>query len=283
MNKIGVLYSCTMQNLKRKLIDILPRKLLFDCHAIFSRVRSLKYNGTAVYCPNCERTFSKFLPNDERFPILDQLEVVGQAYHEAGYCPRCFSADRDRLVMFYLNDHLRLFSPDCKIQSMLHIAPEYCLHRRIASSNIPKYHTGNLYPWIAKEVIDITSIPHPDDSFDLFMANHVLEHVPDDEKALAEIYRILKPGGQAIIQVPLTYKESQTHEDKNALSWSDEEREKAFGQRDHVRIYAYEDYKTRISNAGFTVEPVDWQEAKFPYSEQATLNPRELLIIARKT
>ena len=103
--------------------------------------------------------------------------------------------------------------------------------------------------------MDITDIKLPNDQFDCILCYHVLEHIPDDEKAMKELFRILKPGGWAILQSPIDRDREKTFEDSNILS--PEERKRAFGHRDHVRIYG-RDYKERLSRAGFNIRPIDY-------------------------
>lgn len=99
--------------------------------------------------------------------------------------------------------------------------------------------------------MDITNINLPDNQFDCIICYHVLEHILDDKKAMKELFRILKPGGWAILQSPVDPNRDETFEDPNVVS--PEERERVFGQRDHVRIYG-QDYKNRLERAGFTVK-----------------------------
>jgi len=99
--------------------------------------------------------------------------------------------------------------------------------------------------------MDITAIQYKDDWFDVIICNHVLEHIPNDRQAMSEIYRVLKPGGWSILQVPISLSLEATYEDPAIRT--PEERERFFGQNDHVRIYAA-DYKRRLESAGFVVE-----------------------------
>jgi predicted SAM-dependent methyltransferase len=118
-----------------------------------------------------------------------------------------------------------------------------------------EYLTADL---ISKDVavkMDITDIRFPDDSFDAIICNHVLEHVVDDRRAMSELYRTLRPGGWAILQVPLSLSLTTTYEDSSIATASG--RAEAFGQSDHVRIYA-EDYKDRLERAGFCVSVFRW-------------------------
>ena len=102
----------------------------------------------------------------------------------------------------------------------------------------------------AKLKMDVTDIQCEDNTFDVILTNHVLEHVPDDRKAMRELHRVLKPGGFAILQSPLNKKFEKTYEDPSITD--PKERRKAFGQEDHVRVYG-RDYKERLEEAGFFV------------------------------
>ena len=107
--------------------------------------------------------------------------------------------------------------------------------------------------------MDITNIPLDNNYFDVIICNHVLEHIEDDKKALMELYRILKPGGIAILQVPISFIMKQTFEDPTITT--PEQREKEFGQHDHVRIYGM-DYPEKIQSVGFDVETYSFREDK---------------------
>ena len=141
---------------------------------------------------------------------------------------------------------------------MLHVAPEMQLHRVIRSHPNIDYVTADLNSPFAMVKMDITNIEYEDNVFDVIICNHVLEHIPDDRKAMAELYRVLKPGGWAILQVPISLSLDRTLEDSTITT--PEEREKIFGQEDHVRIYA-KDYKDRLVLVGFRVK-VDRFEGK---------------------
>jgi ubiquinone/menaquinone biosynthesis C-methylase UbiE len=131
------------------------------------------------------------------------------------------------------------------------MAPEANLQKVLMAQPNIEYLSADLSSPVAAVQMDITDIEYEDDSFHVVICNHVLEHVPDDRKAMAELYRVLKPEGWAILQVPISLSLNQTYEDPMVIS--PEEREKVFGQSDHVRIYA-KDYKDRLEQAGFRVK-----------------------------
>jgi SAM-dependent methyltransferase len=132
---------------------------------------------------------------------------------------------------------------------MLHIAPEPQLSRLFKKRPYLQYLSGDIDSPEAMVKMDITDIRDSDASFDVIYCSHVLEHVPDDRKAMAEFYRVLKPGGWAVLQVPITAE--VTLEDPSVTS--PEERERLFGQCDHVRRYG-QDYVERLRSARFTVK-----------------------------
>ena len=160
-------------------------------------------------------------------------------------CPLCGSLERHRLIWLYLNRQTDLF--DGHKKKMLHVAPELQLVRLFQKRDYIDYLSADLYAH-AMVKMDITEIQYPGNTFDVIYCSHVLEHVQDDRKAMDEFYRILKPGGWAILQVPITA--DATLEDPTVIS--PKERERLFGQDDHVRRYG-PDYKARLMEAGFSV------------------------------
>lgn len=147
-------------------------------------------------------------------------------------------------------------------QRILHVAPDKCLRERLQGTPGVEYVAGDKmepgYDYPAGTIyMDITEIGFPDNHFDIIICSHVLEHVPDDRKAMRELLRVLKPGGLAVLLVPLS-REQKTDED---LTVTDpEERKRRFGQFDHVRQYG-RDYFDRLREEGFTVtvlKPIDW-------------------------
>jgi SAM-dependent methyltransferase len=138
---------------------------------------------------------------------------------------------------------------------MLHLAPEYCYLTRFKKQDNLDYVTADLNsPW-ADHHFDCHDIPFEDDSFDVVMANHLLEHVQDDCRVLREFHRVMKPGGWGVLQVPVDYTSEETAEDPNVTDPM--ERERLYWQQDHVRLYGHKDYPLRLKEAGFHVETVD--------------------------
>ena len=167
-------------------------------------------------------------------------------------CPVCGTVDRGRLLYLFLVNKTDIFE---KPKKLLHVAPEVCLQDILRSKANIDYLTADISQKNVMIEMDITDIQFPDESFDAIICNHVLEHIIDDGKAMSELYRTLKPGGWAILQVPLSLTLKNTYEDASITT--EAAREQAFGQNDHVRIYAA-DYKDRLTHAGFTVEVFKW-------------------------
>jgi SAM-dependent methyltransferase len=164
-------------------------------------------------------------------------------------CPICLSHARHRFAWIYLNSYTNL--KDGSPKRLLHFAPETEFAKQFKEMPSIDYLSADLESPHAIERIDITQINHPDTSFDIVYCSHVLEHVAEDRKAMSEIFRILKPGGWALIQVPIS--NQSTFED---LSITDpRERARLFGQQDHVRVYGM-DIKERLTATGFNVEVV---------------------------
>jgi SAM-dependent methyltransferase len=179
-------------------------------------------------------------------PLMRALDVVGSDV-ENFECPWCGAHDRERHVLLYLRAAELL--PLGTGTSILHFAPERHLARVLAEAKPALYVQGDLHPASPQiERLDITAIPYADNSFDLLLANHVMEHVPEDARALSEVLRVLKPGGYAVLQTPYSARLTSSWTDPGIDT--DEARFWAFGQEDHVRLYG-RDIFARFAAAGF--------------------------------
>jgi predicted SAM-dependent methyltransferase len=185
------------------------------------------------------------------FPVILEKQITGSGLRIA-MCPVCSSSDRIRLLYLFLKTKTNLFIQPIKL---LHLAPEKPLMDIFIKQKNIDYLTADLNPENVMEKMDITYIQYPKNTFDVILCNHVLEHIPDDRKAMSELLRVLKPGGWAILQVPISKVLEKTYEDFTITS--SQEREKHFGQKDHVRIYG-KDYTQRLKEAGFMVEEYNW-------------------------
>ncbi len=180
--------------------------------------------------------------------MIHEHQVVGMGPRPDGWCPHCWSMDRVRHTYLYLRDHTDVFE---RHVDLLHIAPELSLGSLLGTMQNITYLSGDFDPKAAMRQIDLTDTGLPDESFDVVICSHVLEHIPDDRRAMREVRRILRPNGLAILQVPISFVHEQTIEDESVTDAA--ERERQFGQIDHVRIYG-RDYVDRLQDAGFSVE-----------------------------
>ena len=197
----------------------------------------LRYKGDKVKCPICEKQYKSFLPYGRINPRKNAL------------CPSCLSLERHRLIWLYLQKQTDFFASK---KHVLHIAPEPCFMDRMEKLHGEGYITADIESPLAKVKMDIHQIPFEANTFDVALCNHVLEHVADDLLAMCELHRVLKPGGWAIMQVPFFHPiPEKTFGDKNITD--PKEREKVFGQDDHVRKFG-QDYAERLRSAGFDVK-----------------------------
>lgn len=247
------------QALKRAVLEVLrkslPRPAYRALHHAKDGMKILRaylfYRGQRRTCCMCGRRARRFLPVGCSFPVLRELHVIGGMRVEEGECPFCFSHCRERLVYQYLTQRTGILTQRMKV---LHFAPERNIRAILQGARNLAYVTADIDSSWADEKIDVTAIPYADNSFDAILCNHVLEHVADDRKAMAELYRILKPGGWALLQVPISTVLEKTVED--ILETRASERERRFGQHDHLRIYA-RDYADRLRATGAAVRTVN--------------------------
>ena len=232
---------------------VIPYSIYSKIQDSVNYINSFKYIGKKYYCPLCKGNFDKFLPSGLKHDVIKEKNIVGAGFRENAVCPRCLSYDRERLIFLYLQKYKSfIFKDDIKL---LHVAPEKTLNNLFSSYTNIDYLSADLNHPSAKIKMDITDIGYEDNTFDVVFCNHVLEHVPDDKKAISELYRVMKLNGFGIFQVPISYEILETEEDFTISS--DEDRIKNYGQEDHVRLYG-KDYFDRLVFAGFKVDMVDF-------------------------
>lgn len=216
-------------------LKYVPRKYLQLFSHVVLKIAVIFYQGNKVACPVCESKFRKFMP-------------YGRTSRSNALCPNCLALERHRLIWLYLQRKTDFFTAKAK---MLHIAPELCYIDRFKALEHLDYITADIESPLAQVKMDIHEIPFVDDTFDIIFCNHVLEHVADDLKAMTEMRRVLKPSGWAIVQIPwFSPILDVTFEDASIID--PREREKIFGQNDHVRLYG-KDYSDRLRGVGFNV------------------------------
>jgi predicted SAM-dependent methyltransferase len=154
----------------------------------------------------------------------------------------------------YLQNETDFFTSKEK-KKVLHFAPEQEFYKRFKKQTNIEYATTDLLSPLADVKADICNLPFEDNSYDIIFCNHVLEHIPDDTKAMYELYRVLKPGGMAVFQIPQDLTRATTFSDDSIVD--QKERAKIFGQYDHVRVYG-RDYFDILRSIGFTVIEEDY-------------------------
>ncbi len=221
-------------------LNTIPRPFLIKLSYLARPFLEFTLKGDRYEDPIDGKTFKRFLP----YGYENQRENV--------LSPSTLSLERHRLLWLYLKNETVLFTEDLKV---LHFAPEQAFYKRFRKLKNLDYTTTDLNSPLADVKADICDLPFDDNTYDFILCNHVLEHIPDDTKAMKELYRILKPGGTAILQIPQDLKREKTFEDNSITSRK--ERAMIFGQYDHVRVYG-RDYFDKLRNIGFKVEEVDY-------------------------
>ncbi|RUT77801.1 class I SAM-dependent methyltransferase [Ancylomarina longa] len=233
-----------IQGIIRFLLQIFPRPFLIRMSLLMNRFVAIFLIGNKVECPVCGGHFRKFLP----------YGYTKQTGRENALCPKCLSLERHRLMWLFLKAKTDFFNQKLKV---LHIAPEQCFYKRFRKLPNLDYTTADLESPIADVHFDVQEIPFEKESYDVVICNHVLEHVADDKKAMSEIYRVLKPSGFAILQVPMDTDNPNTMEDPSVTD--PKERERLYRQKDHVRLYGL-DYADKLKAVGFTVNASAYAE-----------------------
>lgn len=210
------------------------------------------YKGSGFLCNICGNSYERFIDD---FPSAENREAIARNNVMAGYgkniiCPNCGSTARERLVLLMLDQHFNIAG-----QKVLHLSPEKYIYNfmKLKADVV----TADLHPGFYRHIeaktqkVNLLRLPFETEVFDLVVGNHILEHIPDDKTAMREIFRVLKTGGRAILQVPYSTSISQTVESPTLLG--PKEQSRLFGQKDHVRIYNFDDYIRRLQQAGFKV------------------------------
>lgn len=216
-------------------------------------LRLIIHKGNTYICPFCGYASKDLRPVGQDAPVYSEKRIIPPGRRKGG-CYKCGSIDRERLIYLFLKQKLQIFDGRKNLK-ILHIAPEKNVAEIILRSGFEEYVCGDLfaegytYPsWVRN--MNVLDIPFGDNTFDLVLCNHVFEHIPNDTDAMKEILRVLKPGGKAMMQIPLSLILRETYEDCSIVK--PEDRIRSFGHFDHVRIYG-QDYPGRLEKAGFIV------------------------------
>ena len=224
----------------KTLLNLVPRPWLIQLSIWFRPLIKLYFKGNQFIDPIDGSSYRKFLPYGY------------QNLRQNALCPGTLSLERHRLLWLYLDRKTSFLTDSIRV---LHVAPEQVFYKKFKSFSHWDYTTTDLHSPLADVKADICALPFEDNSYDLILCNHVLEHIPNDLKAMKELYRVLKPRGTAILQVPLEEDRENTFEDDSITD--QQERTRIFGQYDHVRVYG-QDYYNRLQKAGFKATPVDY-------------------------
>lgn len=261
--------------MKKIVKSIIPSFVLRKYKNYRHKERLKLYAGDEVFCPICKSYFKAFASS-----------FAGAEERKNAKCVKCGSKERHRLLFMFFTEKTTLFNSQTKIK-LLHFAPEKFFYDVFSKKQNIEYTPCDLFPDVydfkdnVKVVeVDVTKIPFEENSFDVILCNHVLEHVPDDKQAMSELYRVMKKEGWGIFQVPIDYKRADTYEDFSITS--PKEREKAFGQFDHVRMYG-KDYQDRLKSVNFEVIVDDYVK-KFSAAElkKFGLNSTHLIYYCKK-
>lgn len=226
-------------SLFKAILNTIPRPLLIKLSYVVRPFIAYYLKGSRYTDPIDGNSFRKFLSYGYEVQRPNVLS------------PSTLSLERHRLLWLYLVNETDFFMSQKKV---LHMAPEQCFLKRFKKLN-HDYTTADLNSPIADVKADITKLPFDDNSFDIIFCNHVLEHIPDDTKAMQELFRVLKNGGMGIFQIPQDLKRETTFEDNSIID--PKERARIFGQYDHVRIYG-RDYFDKLKSIGFRVKQIDY-------------------------
>jgi len=224
-------------------LNKIPRPLLIRASYLIRPVIAFGLRGSKYTDPIDGKSFRKFLP----YGYEQQRENV--------LSPSTLSLERHRLLWLYLKNDTSLFTEKTKL---LHFAPEQAFYKRFKKMQNLEYTTTDLNSPLADVKADICNLPFNDNSFNFILCNHVLEHIPDDTKAMKELYRVLEPGGTAILQIPQDLSRAVTFEDNSITSRK--ERARIFGQYDHVRVYG-RDYFDKLRSIGFNVREIAYTDS----------------------
>ena len=254
-----------MKKLFKFFLNLIPRPILIRLSYVVRPILAIFLKGNNFTDPIDGKSFRTFLPygyGKQRNNVLS---------------PSTLSLERHRLLWLYLKNETDFFTTKKKV---LHFAPEQAFYKRFRKMSNLDYVTTDLNSPLADVKADICNLSFSDNEFDMILCNHVLEHIPDDTKAMQELFRVLKPGGFGVFQIPQDLSREKTYEDDSITD--KKERAKIFGQYDHVRIYG-RDYFDKLRSIGFKVKEIDYT-SKFTDAdiERYCLAKGEIIPVVRK-
>ena len=234
--------------LKKIYKRIFSEKTRIKIRNLLEKNTAFFYLGTQFECNCCGKTFRKF-------------KSKGNVIRKNAKCPYCGSLERTRVLLFYLEKETVIFTKkDCKV---LHFAPEQALFSKFMQQKNMEYTDADINPNYAKYVFDIEEIPYPNEYFDFIICVHVLGHVTNEQKAIEELFRVLKPAGQALIMTLIDKNREKTFEDISIVTPKD--RLQYYSEQDLARLHGL-DFAQRLSHR-FNVEEIDYRQ-KFDKATQ---------------
>ncbi len=247
------------------LLNAIPRPFLIQISYTVQPVLAFFMRGKTYTDPIDGKSFRRFLP----YGYAKQRDNV--------LAPGTLSLERHRLLWLYLKNETDFFSAPLKV---LHFAPEQAFYKRFKQLKNLEYTTTDIVSPLADVKADICDLPFKDNTFDVILCNHVLEHIKDDKKAMQELYRVMKPGSWGIFQIPQDLSRTTTFEDDTITDRK--ERTRLFGQYDHVRVYG-RDYFDKLRAIGFTVNEIHYSGKMKPDEVvRYALSPTEILPVCYK-
>ena len=253
-----------MKSVFKFILNTIPRPILIRLSIVVRPILAFLLKGSRFTDPIDGKSFRMFLPygyGNQRNNVLS---------------PSTLSLERHRLLWLYLQNETDFFQSELDSDSpvtqnkriklrkdaetssalkVLHFAPEQEFYKRFKKQTNIEYTTTDLLSPLADVKADICNLPFEDNAYDIIFCNHVLEHIPDDTKAMQELFRVLKPGGMGIFQIPQDLSRARTFTDDTIVD--QKERAKIFGQYDHVRVYG-RDYFDKLRSIGFKVIEEDY-------------------------
>jgi len=252
-------------------------------------LKKIKYFGFETKCPLCNSMLRNYLPLDKKYKV--DITINDTIYSVNDYetlnvenfmCPVCGADDRTRLYMLYLKEKLKnTDNTNFKLQ-LLHFAPETTLQKILKKHKSIIYRSADLFMEGVDDKVDITNMKiYPDNTFDIIICSHVLEHIIDINRALSELYRIMKHGAWAIIMVPILTDLKENYEN-NAIVLP-EDRLKFFGQEDHVRIFSKNGFISILEEYGFSLKQLSIDYFGKEIFLKNRITSKSVLYIAERT
>ena len=244
------------------------------------------YHGNKYYCPVCGSNLEYF--NSIGFEYIKHLEdnayifpifLLETSNLSNFACPCCHATDRDRLYAMYFNKRVGQGAPG-KL-NVVDFAPQRSLSKFLKGSPYTNYRSADLYMAGVDDKVDITDLGiYKDNSVDIFICSHVMEHVKQDVKAMKELHRVLTPGGWGIIMVPVMLGIEETFEKDSIVS--DADRWKYYMQNDHVRMYSRKGFVSNLKEAGFKVNELDASYFGIENFKKYGIQERSVLYVVEK-